>query len=137
MKRDKIIIIGCSRFGSSIATNLSRQGQDVIVIDDDESAFRKLDEEFSGYQMVGNGTDIDFLKEIGIEQTKMAIASTDDDNINIFIAQISSVIFQVPEVYVRLNDPNKAIVFEHLNIKAIYPFQLSMQEFERMRKEGE
>ncbi|MDY0364058.1 MAG: NAD-binding protein [Bacilli bacterium] len=136
MKRDRVLIVGCSRFGASIATNLSLKGENVVVLDEQNNSFRKLDDSFSGYEMVGNGLDLDVLKESGIEQSKMLISSTDDDNINIFIAEVAAIIFLVPDIYVRLNDPSKAIVLEHLNVKIIYPFELSMNEFERMRSEG-
>lgn len=135
MKRDRVLVVGCSRFGSSIATKLSMQGENVVILDEYEHSFRKLDDFFSGYEMVGNGVDLDVLKESGIEQAKLLVASTDEDNINIFIAEVAAIIFQVPEIYVRLNDPDKAVVIEHLNIKVVYPFELSINEFERLRKE--
>ena len=137
MIKDRILIVGCSRFGSSIATNLSIKGENVIVLDEQQNAFRKLEESYSGYELVGNGLDIDILKESGIEQAKMIVVSTDDDNTNIFIAEVAAILFLVPDIYIRLNDPTKAIVLEHLPIKTIYPFELSVKEFERLRNEGE
>lgn len=136
MKKDKTIIVGCSRFGSMVAAKLSSEGENVVVVDDKQNAFRKLGEEYSGYEVLGNGLDIDTLKEVGIEGCKRLIASTDDDNVNIYVAEVAAIIFQVDDVYVRLNDPNKRTILSYFNIKAIYPLALSMEEFDRIRKDG-
>lgn len=48
-----IIIAGCGKVGSGLASKLSREGHDVAVIDSDESAFEKLDDDFGGLRVVG------------------------------------------------------------------------------------
>jgi len=137
MNSKKVVVIGCSRLGSSLATKLSLKGENVIIIDEDSEAFRKLNENFSGHEMTGNGTDMDTLENAGIKDAKILIVTTNDDNANIFISQLVSLIYKVNEIYVRLNDINKSVLLENTNIKAIYPFDLSMKEFERMRNEEE
>ena len=49
-----IAIIGCGRLGSILASDLSQQGHEVVVIDRDKSAFARLSEEFSGFSLVGD-----------------------------------------------------------------------------------
>ncbi len=131
-KTETVIIVGCGRLGSNIAGSLSAQGFNVTILDLDEEVFRKLPDAFSGYELVGDGTDIDTLEQIGIREANILLALTESDNINSFIAQIASRIFNVPKVFVRFNDPEKEQIIKDFNINVIYPFRLSISEFERL-----
>ncbi|MFH0993195.1 MAG: NAD-binding protein [bacterium] len=136
--RKRTIIVGLSRLGSAIAAKTSEQGEDVIVIDKDDDSLRKLSNTYSGYQLIADVVDIDSLEKAGIEKAKTVIVTTDDDNINIMIAEISSMIYCVPHVFVRLQDNDKSILLDSTNIHAIYPFLLSLAEFDNiLKKEGE
>ena len=46
--RNKILIIGAGRLGSIIADRASSRGENVIVLDENDSSFRKLDEAIRG-----------------------------------------------------------------------------------------
>ncbi len=133
MKR-RNIIIGLSRLGSAIAAKLSEAGEDVVVIDKDDASFRKLAHTYSGYQMVGDVIDVDILEKAGIKDAKSVMVTTDDDNVNIMIAEICSIIYGVPHIFARLNDNDKSILLEAMNIHTIYPFLLSLGEFEAIMK---
>lgn len=131
-KPENIIIVGAGRLGACLAGALSDKGFRVIIIDKDEDAFRKIPENFSGYQIVGDGIDIDILKTADIENSQMVISCTDSDNANSLIAQIAARIFGVKQVYTRLNDTDKDKLLDGFNIHTIYPFKLSISEFERL-----
>ena len=88
-----IIIAGCGKVGSGLASKLSREGYDVAVIDSDESAFEKLDDDFSGLRVVGVPIDQDILKKAGIDQADALAAVTPDDNMNIMVSQVAKDIF--------------------------------------------
>ncbi len=134
MKKNRVLIIGLGRLGSSIATLLSVEGEEVLVIDKSEDSFRKLSDRFSGYEITGDVVDADVLENAGIKSAKTVVATTNDDNMNIFIAQICFYIYDVPNIYIRLSDNNKKKLIENTNVKAIYPFELSMDEFKRLRE---
>lgn len=134
-RRKTVIIAGCSRFGASLAKLLSENGQNVIIIDLDEDAFRKLQSNFGGFQIVGNATDPDILEEAGILDASIVVAATDNDNVNCLIAQIAGRIYNVNEVFARLNDTDKEYLISGLNIKAIYPARLSVEKFKQLSSE--
>jgi len=136
-KRERTIIIGLGRLGSSIAAKLSAKGNEIVVIDKDSDSFRKLSDAFSGYQIVGDVIDIDVLENAGIAKAKTVVATTDDDNVNIMIAEICFYIYDIPNIFVRLTDHDKSVLIKSTNIHAIYPFLLSMEEFERIALESE
>lgn len=127
-----IIIAGCSRFGANIASILSSQGKDVVIIDNDMTSFRKLSTDYSGFKINGDATDVDILLEAGIKKADIVVAATNDDNTNIMISQISSEMFNVPKVVSRLYDTEKEIVYRDFDIKMIRPAKLSIDEFERV-----
>ena len=131
-KHHTILVAGCGRFGSSLASSLSANGYDVTVIDKDASAFHRLHDEFGGFQIQGDASDLDELKACKIEECDIALVATNNDNVNCMIAQIASVIFHVKHVYIRLNDPDKEELLRGSEIKAIYPALLSRKEFERI-----
>lgn len=131
-KNKKVLVAGCGRFGSCLASSLCLSGYDVTIIDKDATAFHRLSDTFGGFEIHGDATDLQFLEAAGIEESSMVLVATDSDNVNSMIAQIASMIYNVDQVYIRLNDPGKEALLEHTNIKAIYPARLSLLEFENI-----
>lgn len=129
MKRNKFIVIGSGRLGSNIATSMSELGEDVIIIDAQDDSFRKLQESFSGYQVVGDATDLTILENSYIKHAKTVVITTDSDNVNIYLAHICFYVYNVPKIFVRLSDTDKGKLLDGTSIKAIYPFNLSYSEF--------
>lgn len=127
--KNKTLIIGCGRLGASIASKDSASGKNVIVIDRDPSAFELLSDRFSGLKFVGDVTDLSLLEEAYITSTKDLVITTGDDNVNVFLAQIGRHIYNVPNIYVRLDDPDLEILLRGLDVHAIYPFELSLDKF--------
>lgn len=132
VKRKNVIVVGCSRFGGKLAGSLSSLGYNVTIIDKNETSFLKLPDNYSGYEVCADGTDANILKENGIESAQIFIAVTESENANILAAKIASEIFNVPEVYLRLTNVEKDSLITNENIKAIYPFKLSIDEFTRI-----
>lgn len=128
-RRKTVIIAGCNRFGASLAGEVSEHGNNVIVVEKDGGAFRKLPANFSGFQIVGNVLDPDVLEEAGIWKASVVVAATNDDNVNCMLAQMARRIYDVEEVFVRLNDTDKEHLIGGLNIRAIYPARLSVEKF--------
>lgn len=137
MKKNKFIVIGAGTLGSHIAATMSKSGHDVIVIDITEDSFRRLDESFSGYNVVGDATDLSVLESSNIKEAKSVVLTTDDDNVNIYLAHVCFYIYNVPKVFVRLSDTDKGKLLEGTTIKAIYPFHLSFNEFIELNEEEE
>ena len=131
-KPKPVVIVGAGRLGSSLAGSFSAKGYNVVVIDKEASAFRRLPVSFNGFQVHGDATDIDVLLKAGINNAEYFIACTNNDNVNSMVAQIASRIYNIPKVYARLNDTLKGKLLEGYNIQPIYPAELSVKEFERI-----
>lgn len=132
LRNQKVLVAGCGRFGACLAAALSEAGYDVLVIDKQESAFKRLCDSFQGFEIVGDAADLNVLESCDIRYYDMVLVATDNDNTNCMIAQIASTIYHIEQVYIRLNDPDKEKLLEQTSIKAIYPARLSVQEFEEI-----
>lgn len=135
--RNMTVVVGSGRLGSSIASRSCERGRHVVVIDNDNEGFNRLSDNFSGYEIRGDATDLTILEAGYIKKAREIIVTTGDDNVNIFVAHLARIIYDVPEVYIRLDDPSKDILIRGMNIKAIYPFQLSIDKFDLLRRDDE
>src|SRR6476646_12188195 len=102
------VIMGCGRVGSSLALSLESQGHDVAVIDQEESAFRRLGSAFEGSRVTGVGFDRDTLIEAGIADAYAFAAVSSGDNSNILAARVARETFGVEHVVARIYDPGRA-----------------------------
>ena len=111
--------MGCGRVGSSLAHSLEAQGHDVAVIDQEESAFRRLGSSFEGRRVTGVGFDRDTLKEAGIDDAYAFAAVSSGDNSNILAARVARETFGVEHVVARIYDPGRAEVYQRLGIPTV------------------
>lgn len=114
-----IIIVGCGRVGSELAKLLSQEGHNVVVIDKNNSSFDRLGGAFNGLTLVGNGFDLNLLKQAGIEKADALCAVTNGDNTNLISAQVAKKIFHVPKVIARIYDPQRAHIYSALGLDII------------------
>ncbi|HEX9016323.1 MAG TPA: NAD-binding protein, partial [Chloroflexota bacterium] len=90
-----IIIMGCGRVGSRLATMLDSEGHDVTVIDTSARSFRRLPASFKGATVLGTGIDSDVLVKAGVERADVFVATTEGDNRNVMAAQVALKMFNV------------------------------------------
>ena len=128
-KSQYIVVVGCGRLGSILASNLSAEGNSVVVIDLNESNFDALGGEFSGFQIVGDATELAVLRSAKADKADCLLAVTDSDNINIMVAQIAKKLFEIPSVLARVFDPNREAIYRDFGIETISPTQLSADAF--------
>lgn len=123
-----VIIVGCGRMGAELATDLSINGHDVVVVDRQKEAFNRLGSEFNGITVLGTGIDEDVLKKAGIEQADAFIALTNIDNVNIMAAQIAKDIFKVPKVIARIYEPDREYVYKEFGLDTINPSTIGIMQ---------
>ncbi len=114
-----VIVVGCGRVGSELASRLQREGHSMAVIDKNETAFRRLPEPWEGETVVGFGFDRDDLKRAGIERAGAVAAVTSGDNTNILTARIARETFEVEHVVARIYDPRRAVIYQRLGIATV------------------
>lgn len=135
MKTDQnayTIIVGCGRLGANLANALSDAQGNVSIMDMNKDAFRKLSPSFGGLAITADATDLDALQEAGMDKASTVIAVTNNDNVNVMVAQLARELFKVGEVIARLYDPERECVYQELGIETICPAVLSMKEIDKI-----
>jgi trk system potassium uptake protein TrkA len=127
-----VVIMGCGRVGSSLASGLERLGHEVAVIDRNAQAFRRLGPEFRGRQVVGEGYHRDVLAEAGVERAHAFAAVSSGDNSNIIAARVARESYGVERVVARIYDAKRAAVYERLGIPTVATVPWSTDRFLRM-----
>lgn len=122
------VIAGCGRLGATIAGRLSDHKKDVMVLDSDKTAFRKLPYSYGGLTMTAGATDIDKLTAASLKDASVFIAVTDSDCVNICAAQIAKKVFHIPKVVARIYDEEKTALVKNMGIDTICPAELSEKE---------
>lgn len=80
----KIVIVGCGKVGSSIATELNSEGHDIVVVDIDQNSVKNLSDSLDIMGIEGNGATYDVLIDAGAESADLVIAATARDEINLY-----------------------------------------------------
>jgi len=123
-----MMIIGCGRVGSVLANQLDEAGHEVVVLDRNQQAFRRLSEKFSGERIVGNGLVEEFVRPTLQEKTDLLFVITDKDNINLMIAQRVKQIFQVQRVVAVIHDSILAGLYKEMGVETVCPTDLVVKD---------
>ena len=106
-----VVIVGCGRTGAFLAELLDQGGDTVSIVDVERSAFKRLPANFKGTPVLGDGTDMDILRQAGVESANAVLALTQGDNRNLMAAQIAKKVFGVDQVFAKVNDPIRAATY--------------------------
>ncbi|MDI6816396.1 MAG: TrkA family potassium uptake protein [Actinomycetota bacterium] len=114
-----VVISGCGRVGAQLATMLSDDGHNVVVIDSDGGSFRRLGTTFNGLTIVGNGFDEQVLEKAGIQNADIFIAVTNLDNTNIMAGQVAKKLYGVKKVISRVYYPDREKTYHKLGLETV------------------
>jgi trk system potassium uptake protein TrkA len=115
----KAVIVGCGRVGARVAMRLSEQ-HDVTVIDWATASFDRLGPEYNGDTIVGNGIDVDVLRQAHVSEADVFLALTDGDNRNLMAAQIARSLGARKSV-ARVYDATRSEVFHEDGLLTFSP----------------
>lgn len=85
----KIIIVGLGKVGSTLAEQLSKEGNDIVVIDTRYERVQNLSNELDIMGIVGSGSSHNVQEEAGIETADLLIAVTGSDELNLLCCLIA------------------------------------------------
>jgi len=128
----KVIIVGCGRLGSELATRLFRRGHEVSVIDNIAAAFHTLPPNFHGRLIEGDALNQDVLIRAGIGDADALAAVTSSDSLNLVIGHIARTMYEVPNVIARNYGPNCRVLFEIFGLQVISSSSWGAQRVEEM-----
>ncbi len=98
----RIIILGAGQVGSGMAENLSREDNDITVVDIDGARLRALQERLDIRTVQGHASHPRTLIRAGIEDADLLIALTNADETNMVACQVAYSLFNTPTKVARV-----------------------------------
>ena len=86
----RIVIVGAGAVGSYLAERLSAEGQDVVVIEDDEDRAADLQDRIDALVITGNGASPTVLHEAGVDRADLLIAVSNSDGANVLACHVAA-----------------------------------------------
>jgi trk system potassium uptake protein len=123
----RYLIVGCGRVGSTLAKLLVADKHDVVVVDENPAAFKRLGNRFGGQVEVGTGIDYDVLKRAGADRADGFVAVTDGDNRNVMASLIAQKMFRIPKIVCRIYDPPRGQLYRELGVETFSPTTIGAQ----------
>ncbi len=85
----RIIVIGDGKVGNAIIENVSKEGHQVVVVDNNPNVVEDIVNKFDVMGICGNGASYDILKEAGAAHAHVVIAVTASDETNMLACIIA------------------------------------------------
>ncbi|MGK7296683.1 MAG: Trk system potassium transporter TrkA [Candidatus Wenzhouxiangella sp. M2_3B_020] len=98
----KIIILGAGQVGSGMAHSLSREENDISVVDIDPDRLRELQEKLDIRTVEGHASRPETLIRAGIEDAELLIALTNSDETNMVACQVAYSLYNTPTKVARI-----------------------------------
>lgn len=129
----RIVIAGAGEVGSHLAKLLSREEQDIVLIDRDVSKLAPLDANYNLMTKVGAPTSFSDLKDAGVASCDLFIAVTPFENTNLISCEIAKKLGARKTVaridnYEFLGGDSREFFASHGVDHMIYPEMLAAQE---------
>lgn len=101
----RIVIVGAGAVGSYLAERLSIEGQDVVVIEDDEDRAAELQDRIDALVITGNGASPAILQQAGVDRSDLLIAVSNSDGANVLACHVAAEL-GVKRTVARVEDPD-------------------------------
>ncbi len=85
----QVIVVGCGKVGTRIASQLSQEGCNITVIDNNPSHLRRISDTYDVLCVEGDGASSSTLEEAGVGEADLVIAVTNSDEKNLLCCLIS------------------------------------------------
>jgi len=99
----RILIVGAGIVGYNLAQELSQEGHDIAIVDQDPERIRRVTDTLDVMAVEGNACLPSVLMQAGIKSSEMLIAVTEKDEINLLSCFLASR-FNVPKRFARLRN---------------------------------
>ena len=129
----KIIIAGAYAIGTYLAKLLSRNDQDIVLIDDDEERLSNISSDYDLMTVHASPSSVKALKDAGIQNAALFIGVTPDENLNMNSCMLAKALGAKKTVAKisnhELTAPDLTDFFKNMGINSlIYPENLAAQD---------
>jgi trk system potassium uptake protein TrkA len=98
----KILIVGAGEVGFNIANRLAHENKEVVVIDEDPEAIKRISENIDVQVVNGSGSSPVVLEEAGIKEAEILLAVTNSDEVNLVACLATDIISPVTKKLARI-----------------------------------
>jgi trk system potassium uptake protein TrkA len=112
------IIVGVGRLGEQLARFLLNANHSVVLVEKDKDRCKVIASEVDALVLNGDGTDINVLKDAGVEKTDNFVAVTASEEVNLLACLLARRL-GAKRVISRISDPSKEELFKNVGIDAI------------------
>lgn len=114
-------VLGLGKFGGAIARELSMMGCDVIAVDINESVVKEIQHQVS-YAVIGDVTDAETMREIGIADTDAVFISIAEELEASIMAALIAKELGVPHVIAKASSKMHGKVLAKVGVdRVVYP----------------
>lgn len=85
----KIVIVGDGKVGSTLTQYLSKEGHDIVVIDNNTKVVKSVADKYDAIAIEGNGASYDVQMAAGVNKCDLLIAATSSDELNIMCCMLA------------------------------------------------
>ena len=121
LHEDAVLVVGLGRFGASIADALNRLGHDVLAIEKNP----RIVQEWAGrltHVVEADGTNIDALKQLGVQEFKIAVVGIGTSIESSVLATANLVDLGNKQVWAKAITPSHGRILERIGAhRVVYP----------------
>lgn len=114
----KIVIVGAGEVGYHIANRLCFENKEVVVVDKDPLAIRRMADDMDVQTVHGSGSSPTVLEEAGIKEAEILLAVTNSDETNLVACLVADMISPATKKLARLRGADFDNYYEVFRNKA-------------------
>ena len=111
-----VIVIGGGTVGYFLSRHLLERGHEVTLIEREGSRADWLETQLGSIVMRGDGCEVKFMNQTGIERADAVLAVTAEDEDNLVALQLAKKHFKVKKTIARVNNPANIEIFHTLGV---------------------
>jgi trk system potassium uptake protein TrkA len=100
----KIVILGAGQVGSTVASALVHENNDITIVDINERRLKELQDQMDIRGVLGHASHPRVMERAGIEDADLVIALTNSDEVNMVACQIAYTLYNVPTRVARVRN---------------------------------
>ncbi|MCR5655144.1 MAG: Trk system potassium transporter TrkA [Lachnospiraceae bacterium] len=111
-----IIVVGCGKVGVTLIDQLSKEGHNITIIDNNFSKIQHLSNLYDVMGVCGNGATLSIQQDAGVETADLFIAVTGSDELNLLCCTVAMSVKDIATI-ARVRTPDYSEEAEKLRAK--------------------
>jgi len=114
----KVVIVGAGEVGFHIASHLALEKKNVVVIDRDQAALRRVSDSIDVQTVQGSGSSPLVLAAAGIKEAEIVLAVTNSDETNLVACLVANILSPVTKKLARIRGSDFDRYHQHFHDEA-------------------